>query len=145
MKISRLTEIGTNNFVFDDAIKIRLKVFSDEQGIPYDNELDEFDYTAYHQVIYIDNKPIACARLNIIDNNTAKICRIAVIKNYRRHGYATELCKYFISVAKEKKIKNIVLHSQLYVVELYEKIGFVGDRDVFIEENIPHVLMTMAL
>jgi predicted GNAT family N-acyltransferase len=144
MGILLLTDIGTNNSVFQDAYHIRLKVFSEEQGIPQNNELDEFDNTAYHCVIYLDEIPIACGRMNII-NDGAKICRIAVMKDSRRSGYATELCKHFISIAQQNGAKYVYLHAQTYITDLYRKIGFVSEGENFIEEGIPHVRMTKKL
>lgn len=144
MGILQLTNIGTNNSVFKDAYDIRLKVFSEEQGIPQQNELDEFDDTAYHRVIYVDKIPVACGRMNIVDD-TAKICRIAVIRDFRRNGYATELCMQFISLAKQMEMKYVFLHAQIYIVELYKQIGFVSEKEEFIEDGIPHVRMTLEL
>lgn len=144
MGILQLTSIGTNNSVFKDAYCIRLKVFSEEQGIPQQNELDELDYTAYHQVIYKDKIPVACGRMNII-NDSAKICRIAVTRDFRRYGYATKISMHFICLAKQNEVKYVFLHAQTYIVKLYEKIGFVSEKIVFIEEGIPHVRMTMKI
>jgi len=139
-----LTKIGTKNSVFKDAYYIRLKVFSEEQGIPKENELDVYDSTAYHSVVYFDNIPIVCGRLNII-NDGSKICRIAVINNFRRNGYATKLCKHFISLSQSKGAKYVYLHAQTYTVDLYKKIGFVPEGNIFFEEQIPHIRMTKKL
>lgn len=125
MGILLLTDVGIHNTVFKDAYNIRLKIFSEEQGLSQANELDEFDKTAYHGVIYIDEIPIACGRMNII-NDGAKLCRIAVIKNSRNSGYATKLCKHFISIAQKNGAKYVYLHAQTYIIDLYRKIGFAG-------------------
>jgi predicted GNAT family N-acyltransferase len=139
-----LTDVGTDNSVFQDAYSLRITVFSEEQGIPQDNELDEFDDAAYHCVTYIDERPVACGRLNII-NDGAKICRLAVMKNFRKSGYATELCNHFISLARQNGAKYIYLHAQTYITNLYQKIGFTCEGDTFLEEGIPHILMIKKL
>lgn len=139
-----LTGIGKNSFVFQDAYHIRIKVFSEEQGISKNNELDEYDDTAYHCVIYIGDIPIACARMNII-KDTAKICRIAVMKESRRCGYATLLCKHIISIAQQRGAKYAYLHAQTNISDLYRKIGFISEGETFIEEGIPHVRMIKKL
>lgn len=139
-----LTNYGIDNSVFKDAYFIRLTVFSEEQGIPQANELDDFDATAYHCVIYVDKIPVACGRLNII-NDGAKICRIAVLRDFRKSGYATELCNHFITLAKQKGAKYVFLHAQTYIIHLYKKIGFIAEGDHFFEEGIPHIRMFMKL
>lgn len=135
-----LTKIGTNSSVFQDAYHIRLKVFCEEQGIPRDHELDGFEDTAYHSVVYVNETPIACGRMNII-NDGAKICRVAVMKDSRRSGYAIEMCKHLISIAQQHGAKYVYLHAQTYITNLYEKIGFIPEGENFIEDDIPHVRM----
>lgn len=144
MDILVLTDKGTNNAVFRDAYRIRLRVFSEEQGIPEDNEIDDLDNTAYHCVIYTDGIPTACGRMNIVDG-WGKICRIAVMKDYRRRGFATDLCKRLIAMAQQSKAEYVYLHAQAYITELYAKIGFVPEGDIFLEEGIPHVRMTKRI
>lgn len=138
------TNIGINNSVFQDAYQIRLKVFVEEQGIPQDNELDDFDNSAYHCVIYNNEIPIACGRMNII-NDGAKICRIAVMKDSRRRGHATDLCRHFLLLAQELGANYVYLHAQKYIANLYRKMGFVSEGDNFMEEGIPHVRMKKKL
>lgn len=145
MEINYLINYGKNNSVFADAFSIRVKVFCKEQSIPFQNELDEFDDSSYHQVIYANNIPIACGRMNIADHNESRICRVAVLKGHRRHGYASEICNNFICLSRELRVKFIFLHAQLYVVSLYEKLGFVSDDKCFLEEGIPHTYMLLKL
>lgn len=144
MNCSLLTYYGTDNSVYRDAYAIRLSVFSDEQGISKENERDEFDDTAYHCVIYVDKQPVACGRLNI-SNESAKICRIAVMKTFRENGYATQICNHCISFAQQNGAKYIYLHSQTYIADLYEMLGFTCEGKVFLEENIPHIRMVKKL
>ena len=144
MNSSLLTDYGTENIVYRDAYTIRISVFSDEQGISKENERDEFDDTAFHTVIYVDTKPVACGRLNII-NESAKICRIAVMKTFRENGYATQICRHCISFARQNGAKYVYLHSQTYITGLYVRLGFTCEGKVFLEEDIPHIRMVKHL
>ena len=127
-----------------EAMKIRIPVFVEEQNIPKENELDKNDKISYHAVLYENNIPVACGRLYYKDN-IAHIGRVAGLKEYRRKGYATAVCKKLINIAISHKINDITLDAQKYVVELYEKLGFKVVGDEFLDENIPHLKMVMEI
>ena len=129
---------------FSEAMKIRIPVFVEEQKVPRENELDKNDKISYHAVLYDNGIPVACGRLYFVDN-IAHIGRVAVLKEYRRKGYATAVCKKLIDIAISHKINDITLDAQKYVVELYEKLGFKVVSDEFLDENIVHVKMEMLI
>jgi len=127
-----------------EAMKIRIPVFVEEQNIPKENELDKNDKISYHAVLYDNNVPVACGRLYYTDN-IAHIGRVAVLKQYRRKGYATTVCKKLIDIAISHKTNDITLDAQKYVVGLYEKLGFKVVGDEFLDENIPHFKMELKI
>ena len=129
---------------YSEAMKIRYAVFVEEQGVPYENEADEYDKTAYHVILSDKNAPIGCGRIYFKDN-FAKLGRIAVLPEHRRKGCAIKICEELINIAVSHDIKNIILHSQTYIVPLYEKLGFKCAGDEFTEENIPHYKMELTL
>lgn len=69
-----------------DALSIRNQVFIEEQGVDPKIELDQYDAKAIHFVGYLNQEPIAVARVQIIDHK-GKIQRVAVLKSYRNKGY----------------------------------------------------------
>lgn len=133
-----------NDEIYTDAFYIRVKVFVEEQGISLESERDEFDSTAYHFVSYFNSIPIACARMNI-KNNEARICRVAVLKPFRCKGIASKLCAQCMAIARQNKVVFVYLNAQVYVSSLYEKIGFSCVGNIFLEENIPHIRMVQTL
>jgi predicted GNAT family N-acyltransferase len=135
---------GINNDVFTDAMKIRNIVFVNEQGVPKQNELDEWDNTAFHFVAYINDVPVATARVYFF-KECAKICRVAVLKKYRRRGFAKKLCEYCVDYIENMGYALVFLHSQTYIKALYESLGFTIEGGEFLEENIPHIKMVKHL
>jgi predicted GNAT family N-acyltransferase len=126
------------------TITIRKKVFIKEQKVPLDIEIDGFDLEAEHFIAYFDDKPIGCARIRTKDHH-AKLERIAIIKEYRGKGYGAELTKFLIDYCKQMNIKEIYLHSQIYVSDFYKKLGFKAKRSHFFEAGIEHVEMFMEI
>jgi len=127
----------------EQVFNIRKKVFIDEQKVPVEIEMDKFDRTSDHFIAYLNKKPVGCARIRY--NDFAKLERIAILKEHRNKGYGTQLTKYLIQYCKNKKIKKIVIHSQMYVLGFYKKFGFKTVGEPFDEAGIKHVKMILEL
>ncbi len=139
----RIFEIKPN-WDFSLSATIRKTVFVEEQGIPVEDEMDEHDSSAWHIVLSVDGVPAGCGRI-YIENDIAKLGRVAVLKDERGKGYATIICKELIEVAKREKAKLVTLNSQSYVASLYDKLGFIRRGEEFLEEGIPHIRMDLDL
>ena len=107
---------------YEQILDIRKKVFIEEQKVPQDIEIDEYETKSTHFIVYLNKEPIGCARIRF--NNFAKLERIAIVKKYRRKGFGTDLTKYLIDYCNKKNISDIRLNSQLYVADFYKKVGF---------------------
>nr|MDJ0601371.1 GNAT family N-acetyltransferase [Crocosphaera sp.] len=89
---------------------------------------------------------VGTARIRYIDKNTAKIERLAVLSQARGQGIGTALMEAAIAFIKEQKnYQKIVIHAQVYIQSLYEKLGFkpIGDR--FTEAEIVHIKMVKLI
>lgn len=126
-----------------EAIKnIRVSVFQKEQGVDPALEFDGYDDHCIHFLAYLAQQPIGTTRIRYLDDKTAKIERLAVLSQARGQGIGTRLMETAIALIKEQKTyQKIIIHAQVYIQSLYEKLGFepIGDR--FIEGNILHIKM----
>jgi predicted GNAT family N-acyltransferase len=127
--------------ITDDAKKIRQEVFVDEQG--FKDDVDEIDKTAVELVLYLDNLPIATARMYEVDPETYHVGRVCVRKPYRGHKIGSYLMKFIEVKAKSLGARKLILDSQLPREGFYLAIGYKtsGDGEVFIEEGQPHIHM----
>jgi len=107
-------------------------------------ELDEFENISEHFIVIHDKKIIGCGRIRAIDKY-AKLERIAILKEYRCKGFGTKLTKYLIDYCKQKNFNQIRLHSQIYVVDFYKKLGFIVIGEPFDEAGIKHLEMQMSI
>ncbi|WP_250278150.1 GNAT family N-acetyltransferase [[Clostridium] colinum] len=126
------------------AFYIREEVFIKEQGIPKHTEIDGSDKYAKNVILTIDNKPIGTGRLIEI-NKKMYIGRVAILKDYRNKGYATNLIKFLLKEAKNMGFKEVFIHAQSYAKNFYEKLGFKQLGEEFLEANIPHINMKIKL
>ncbi|MBW4543163.1 MAG: GNAT family N-acetyltransferase [Symplocastrum torsivum CPER-KK1] len=124
---------------------IRIQVFQVEQGVDPALEFDGLDETAEHILAYLDNQPVGTLRIRYLDNQLAKIERLAVLSAARGQGIGRKLTEKAIEVIEQKEISKVMIHAQEYAKGLYEKLGFEQVGGIFEEAGIPHVKMTKHL
>jgi predicted GNAT family N-acyltransferase len=142
--------VKIDNVTYSEAIEslqaIRHQVFQQEQGVAEDQEFDGLDETASHLLAYLDKMPIGTLRIRQLDPETVKIERLAVLKSARGLGIGRQLMEKAIDlVAANPNRQKILIHAQVYIQELYEKLGFEVSGDRFDEAGIPHVKMIKRL
>ncbi len=134
----------TTDEQLEEAFRIRKTVFVKEQGVAEEVELDEFDDTASHVLVYYENEPVGTGRVRIVED-MAKLERICVLASHRKHRLGQAIMEELEAIAKEKGVVKAKLHGQVQAAAFYEKQGYEVASTVFMEENIPHVKMVKDL
>lgn len=129
--------IDSWNILGEEALRIRHEVFVDEQGVPVELELDEWDPVADHALLRADGTPIATGRL--LPNG--RIGRMAVRRNWRRRGAGSAILTGLVKHATTRGMPLVRLHAQLHAVAFYERHGFVPEGSPFMEAGIEHISM----
>ena len=135
----------TMSGIYLDAVKIRHKVFVQEQQVPLSREIDKDEAYAIHFVLYDQGEPLATARLLPIDENQVKLQRMAVLKQARGRGLGEKVLEEAERFAKEQGFKEITLGAQLTARLFYENSGFTAYGPVFQDAGIDHIAMTKDL
>lgn len=120
--------------------QIRYEVFVVEQKVDPTIEIDHYDQShpnIQYLGAFIDQRLVATLRIRE-EQNSWILQRIAVVKEYRQQAIGSKLVNFCIVAAKNKKLKQIMLHSQVYVLDFYLKLGFIAQGDVFEEAKILH-------
>lgn len=123
---------------------IRKTVFVEEQAVPLELELDEYDDAATHFLLRDGAAPLATARL-LDKHGLAKIGRVAVLKEARGRGLGLVLMRAVLDEARRQGFAEAVLDSQTYAIPFYERLGFVAEGNEFDDAGIPHYLMRRRL
>ncbi|WFR63869.1 GNAT family N-acetyltransferase [Paenibacillus amylolyticus] len=137
----------TNQELLDACFAIRTAIFVEEQGVPASDEFDAYDTLdgeARHILLYVDGVPAATSRLRIVDQ-VAKLERICVMLNYRKHGLGRVLIDKLEQMAIAEGLEKAKLHAQVQASGFYARLGYAPASDVFMEDGIPHLLMTKKL
>ena len=140
MKGERIIEIEFASDLMRDAFELRYEVIVDEQGVPRELEVDEFDPCATHLVAIRDDQVVGTLRM-LHHDGAAKIGRVAVRAAARRTGVGARLMDRAAAIASERGFAEIVLHAQVAVAGFYRRLGYVAEGDRFDEAGIPHIAM----
>ena len=136
----------TMSDIYLDAVRIRQKVFVQEQGVPANLEIDENEAYSVHFVLYTEEeKPAATVRLLPLDDQTFKLQRMAVLKEYRGKKLGAEIIAEAETFAKQQGFKTIELGAQLTAETFYQKLGYVAYGEIFQDAGIDHVHMRKEL
>ena len=128
-----------------NAHAVRKKVFIEEQGVPQDLELDEFDPICWHAIAFEGSQCIGTGRLVPMGVNQGQIGRMAVLPQFRGKGIGKAILIKLIELAKTQKISSLILHSQVPAIPFYEKYGFNPQGPIYEEAGIDHRNMILLL
>jgi len=123
------------------AAPIRFTVFVEEQGVPFDIELDPQDLLSVHAIVYDQDKPVATGRL-LPDGH---IGRMAVLKDWRGRGIGALMLNSLLQRAKERGYTEVALSAQVQAVRFYRAHGFTPEGDEYLEAGIKHQAMKRRL
>ncbi|PEA56104.1 GNAT family N-acetyltransferase [Bacillus pseudomycoides] len=133
-----------NGKQLEDAFSVRKQVFVDEQKVAAEEEYDEYDQAAKHVVLYDQDVPVGAGRFRIVDG-IGKMERICVLSSHRQKGAGKMIMDALEVLAKEESLPKLKLHAQTHAEPFYHKLGYKTTSDVFMEADIPHVVMIKDL
>ncbi|MBD2523274.1 GNAT family N-acetyltransferase [Nostoc sp. FACHB-133] len=120
---------------------IRRIVFQDEQNVDPALEFDSKDAISEHLIAYLNEEAVGTARIRYLEDKTAKIERLAVLSTARGQGIGTKIMEKALQIIANKNITEVVIHAQEYVKNLYKKLDFIEEGEIFEEASIRHVAM----
>jgi predicted GNAT family N-acyltransferase len=124
------------------ARPVREQVFVEEQKVPRELELDEWDERCEHAVA-CDARGEAIGTARLLPDG--RIGRMAVLGEWRRRGVGTALLEALLERARKRSIRRVTLHAQTHAAAFYRRFGFNERGEEFLEAEIPHVEMTLEL
>ncbi|USK68507.1 GNAT family N-acetyltransferase [Peribacillus asahii] len=129
------------------AFHIRKEVFVKEQDVPLEDEFDEFDKLngqCEHILVYYEEQPVGTGRVRWVDE-FGKLERVCILEHYRKFGLGKVIITALEEIAQERGTTRVKLHGQTQAQGFYKKLGYQTSSSVFIEDGIPHLLMTKEL
>ena len=93
-------KVADNNILYNQCLEIRKRVFVEEQNVPMDREVDEYEDTATH-ILLIDDEPIGTVRYRPASDDMIKIERMAVLPEERGRKLGFKLMEFVHQHARE--------------------------------------------
>lgn len=133
---------------WEKAYAIRRKVFIEEQNVPEEVEVDEYDKhvdTKYVLLINHEGNAVGTARFRPYGDGILKIERVAVLEEQRGNGAGRMIMEAIETVAKKTGYKSMKLAAQLHARKFYERLGYQSYGKVYLEAGIEHIDMSKRL
>ena len=129
------------------AFTIREQVFVKEQGVPLEDEFDQFDTLnglSEHILVHYNEQAVGTGRIRFI-HGVGKLERICVLEPYRKFGLGKIIIQALEEIAEERGISQVKLHGQTQAEGFYRNLGFRTSSNIFMEDGIPHIIMLKGL
>jgi predicted GNAT family N-acyltransferase len=124
------------------AEPIRFRVFVEEQKVPAEMELDEFDAVSLHALARdAAGRALGTGRL-LPDGH---IGRMAVLPQARGQGVGAALLRALMQAARDRGEREVALSAQTHAIAFYERFGFVVEGEEYDDAGIPHRMMRLVL
>ena len=127
-------------------LRLRAEVFVVEQTCAF-QDLDNKDQPSYHLLGFLQDELVAYTRLVPpgISYTAASIGRVVTSPAHRKKGFGKLLMQESIKVCDQLFGKNtIMIGAQCYLIEFYSSLGFVPSGEVYLEDGIEHIEMTLT-
>lgn len=163
-------QLGSWAALAEPAKQVRYAVFVEEQAVPIEMELDEFDAVSTHAVIFstaeISTATEAGSEVDaevVIGHSGAErpaneralatgrllpdghIGRMAVMADARDLGLGARVLQALIDEARRQGMTEVVLSAQLHAIGFYQRFGFVAEGEVYLDCAIEHKDMRLKL
>lgn len=139
------TVTGSDQAALEACFRVRRIVFCEEQGVSPALEWDGLDHSCAHFLAVDSGVAVGTARVRRYADGVGKIERVAVLAAERGRGIGRALMETAILHLREQGLQQAILNAQTSVRDFYASLGFAGEGAEFMEADIPHIRMRMAL
>jgi predicted GNAT family N-acyltransferase len=129
----------------EEALRLRERVFCEEQGVPLEAERDEYDRGALHVVAVEEGGAVVGTCRLLFEGRTAKLGRMAVDADRRDTGLGRALLDEAERHAHEARAQRITLHAQMAARPFYARGGFIERGEPFVQAGIGHITMEKVI
>lgn len=128
----------------DGLVDLRYRVFVEEQNVPEEIEIDEFDEAAVHLVAVLGKRVVGTCRIVSL-GDAMRIGRLSVDEAHRHQGIATHLMDLALAYSKDSGTPRVILDAQVNAIGFYERFGFYAVGEPFDDGGIDHKRMILDL
>ncbi|HEX7056056.1 MAG TPA: GNAT family N-acetyltransferase [Bacilli bacterium] len=139
----------TNREQLELCLSVRKNVFVIEQQVPESVERDEYDESpesCRHVLAVIGGAAVAAGRWIPLREDTVKMQRLAVLRDFRGQGIGRAVLQELEAWARDLQYSWSILDAQLHAESFYRKLGYAPvSGEVFWEAGMEHIQMKKCL
>ena len=128
----------------EQALALREQVFCVEQGVALAADRDGLDDEAI-QIVAVEGERVVGTCRVLMDGEIGRLGRMAVDRRARGRGAGGAILAAAERSARDAGARQMWLHVQRYVVDMYAAAGYAVYGETFVDEGIPHVSMEKRL
>jgi predicted GNAT family N-acyltransferase len=128
----------------EQALALREQVFCVEHGVALEADRDGLDDEAIQVVAIEAGRVVGTCRV-LVDGGVGRLGRMAVARAVRGRGVGAAILAAAEQSARDAGARQMRLHAQRYVEDMYMAAGYTPFGEPFVEEGIPHVSMEKPL
>lgn len=113
-----------SNQEWENYYQLRYEVLRKPLGQPEGSERNDGDEIGRHFALYDENKLVAIARLDIVDEITCQVRFVAVDTTEQGKGYGRIIMKHIEKEALNFGFKKMILHARDYAVNFYQSLDY---------------------
>ena len=133
-------KVVENQKELEEAFLVRKIVFVEEQNVPLEEEIDQYEDNATHFVMYHEGSPVGAGRFRVVDGY-GKVERICVLKEARKTGAGKAIMIAIESYADTQGLHKLKLNAQTHAIPFYAGLGYEVVSEEFLDAGIPHKTM----
>ena len=128
-----------------EAMRLREDVLRTPLGLSLTPDDLAQDAACFHLGGFDGSRICAVLLLHPLDGHTVKMRQVAVRPELQRTGVGTGLIAYAEAFAQERGFTTIIAHARGTAVGFYLRLGYAAVGEEFLEQTIPHQLVTKRL
>jgi predicted GNAT family N-acyltransferase len=137
-------QVGDDKYL--EAKEVRYQCLYGDWGLPRELVEDTDGRTYEHLIAEEDGRVVGYGRLHL-EAGDSQIYQLCVVPERRGRGIAVVLMQELMRRAKRAGRYEVHLDAREHVIGFYEKLGFVGEGELFLSmrTHTPHLVMRRAL
>ena len=130
---------------YEQAVRLREGVLRVPLGLVLTADELAGDPDCVHLGGFDGESLVAVLLLRPMDEKTIRMRQVAVLPDFQKRGFGSELVAFAENVARERGFTKVTAHARGTAVDFYRKAGYTATGEEFLEQTIPHRLVTKEL
>lgn len=138
-------EVPLGSPEYGAAVRLREAILRIPLGLVLTTEEMASEPECRHFAGFAGDEVIATLLLKPLDARTVKMRQVAVQPSWQGCGVGAQLVRFAEDAARASGFAKIVAHARETAVPFYLRLGYAVEGESFLEQTIPHQLVTKAL